>query len=247
MLDDTTRLTVMTANLGNGLASDNQVIAALRESGADVIALQELNARQAHSILPANQDAYPHAAAFGDSYEGRGLLSRYPIATIHYVNLVPGRPDVVAQLDLGSSLLTVIIGHPRPQIIRRGRVRFAMGSLRQLVLLGSAAIASPPAILLGDFNLSPRHPGYARYLRLGLIDAFQVAGSGRGWTFPIRMKVRPPRNNPQRIRLVTTLPVKRFDYIWTTPDIAIESSSIGPDTGSDHATVLATVLVPNRG
>jgi endonuclease/exonuclease/phosphatase (EEP) superfamily protein YafD len=235
----------MTANLGNGLATDDQVITALEGSGADVVALQELNQRQAGAIIPALAETYPHAVAFGDSYEGRGLLSRYPIPEAEYIELVPNRPDVFARIDLGSTNLVVIVAHPRPQVIRRGRVRFAMGSLRQLVLLANAALASPPAILLGDFNMSPRHPGYARYLRLGLIDAFQVAGTGRGWTFPIRMKMRPPRTDPQRVRLVPTPPVKRFDYIWTTPDIGIEASVIGPDTGSDHAAVLATVLVPH--
>jgi endonuclease/exonuclease/phosphatase (EEP) superfamily protein YafD len=237
-------VSVMTANLGNGLAPDDQVIAAFKDSGADLIAMQELNARQAARLLPAMAGMYPHAIAFGDSYEGRGMLSRYPITSSVSVDLVPGRPDVIARIDLGPTGLTIIIGHPRPQVIRRGRVRFAMGSLRQLVLLANAALESPPAVLLGDFNMSPRHIGYSRYVRMGLVDAFEVAGSGRGWTFPIRMKVRPPRNEPQRVRLVTTPPIKRFDYIWTTPDLGVAAARIGPDTGSDHATVLATLLVP---
>lgn len=247
MEPDLITVTVMTANLGNGLASDNQVIAALRLAGADLIGIQELNERQAGAIIPALADLYPYSVAFGDSYEGRGLLSRYPISASASVDLVPGRPDVVATIDLGRNQLNVIIGHPRPQVIRRARVRFAMGSLRQLVMLANVALASSPAVLLGDFNMSPRHPGYARYLRMGLVDAFQVAGSGRGWTFPIRMKMRPPRNEPQRIRLVTTPPIKRFDYIWTTPDLQVASAAIGPDTGSDHATVLSTLLVPVAG
>ena len=244
MAAEQTPVSVMTANLGNGLASDDQVIAAFLDSGADLIAIQELNARQAARILPAMAETYPYSVAFGDSYEGRGLLSRYPITSSTSIDLVPGRPDVIARIDLGPTNLTIIIGHPRPQVMRRGRVRFAMGSLRQLVLLASVALDSPPAVLLGDFNMSPRHPGYTRYLRMGLVDAFDVAGSGRGWTFPIRMKMRPPRNEPQRVRLVTTPPIKRFDYIWTTPDLGVASASIGPDTGSDHATVLATLLVP---
>ena len=78
MLDDTTRFTVMTANLGNGLAPDNQVIAALRDSGADVIALQELNARQAHSILPASQDAYPALRSIRGQLRGPGTPQPLP-------------------------------------------------------------------------------------------------------------------------------------------------------------------------
>lgn len=42
-------------------------------------------------------------------------------------------------------------------------------------------------MLLGDFNMTPRNPAYARLVAKGLVDAFVVAGVGRGWTLPRRV------------------------------------------------------------
>ena len=144
--------TVMTINVGNGLAPDQRVLEALRDSDADIIGIEELNRRQALIVEEGLNDLYPYAAFFGDSYEGRGLLSRYRIVSAELVHLIPDRPDVLAVVDIGTVLLTVIVGHPRPQQILRGRVKFQTASLRQILQLGRLAQQEPPAVLLGRFQ-----------------------------------------------------------------------------------------------
>lgn len=237
-------ITVMTANLWNGLAPDDQVVAAILESNADVIGLEELNQRQAEVIRQAVADVYPWIATFGDSYEGRGVLSRLPLISADAVAIVADRPDVLAVVDTGSVLLTVIVGHPRPQILRRGRVKFETASLRQILRLGRLAQEMTPAVLLGDFNMGPRHPGSQRFERLGLTDAYLTGGAGGGRTFPIRMRVRGTGRDPAQARIVPTPPLKRFDHIWHTDNITTERAWIGPDSGSDHASVLARLILP---
>jgi endonuclease/exonuclease/phosphatase (EEP) superfamily protein YafD len=237
-------ITVMTANLWNGLASDAQVIQAIRSSGADVIGLEELNRRQANVIEDAASDLYPWISTFGDSYEGRGVLSRLPLVSVELVHLVADRPDVLAVVDTGSILLSVIVGHPRPQLLRRGRVRFQMSSLRQILRLGRLARERSPAVLLGDFNMSPRHPGYNRFEKLGLTDAYVAGGDGTGRTFPIRMRVTGTERDPDLARIISTPPLKRFDHIWHTSNIRTEQAWIGPDSGSDHASVIARLILP---
>lgn len=243
----TTGVTMMTINVGNGLAPDQRVLDAFRASGADIIGVEELNRHQARIVEEGLQDLYPHLAFFGDSYEGRGLLSRFPIASAELVYLIPDRPDVLAAVEIGALRLTVIVGHPRPQQIMRGRVKFPAASLRQILQLGRLAQQEPPAVLLGDFNMGPRHPGYARLKRMGLTDAFVAGGSGRGWTFPIRLGVAGTGPDREHRRKVWTLPIKRFDHIWHTPDLATEKAWIGPDAGSDHASVMARILLPEKG
>lgn len=238
-------ITVMTINVGNGLAPDGQVLRALRESDADIIGIEELNRRQAQLLEKALNDAYPYTAFFGDSFEGRGLLSRFPFVSAELVYLIPDRPDVVASVDVGPMVLTVIVGHPRPQIMRRGRVKFEMASLRQILGLARLAHGQPPAILLGDFNMGPRHPGYARFRQLGLGDAFAEAGSGRGSTFPIRLGMASTGPDREHRRKIRAIPVKRFDHIWHTPDLVADRAWIGPDAGSDHASVMARILLPD--
>lgn len=239
-------LTVMTANLWNGLAPDIKVVHAIRSSGADLIGLEELNRRQAAVIVHAVADLYPHAATFGDSYEGRGVLSKLPLQNVDLVPIVPDRPDVMAVVDVDGVPLSLIVGHPRPQALRRGRVRFHLASLRQILRLGQLAVERAPAILLGDFNMGPRHPGYARLERLGLIDAFVTGGATPrgGNTFPLRMQVAGSERQPGGARIVPLPPIKRFDHIWHTPDIETERAWIGPDSGSDHASVVARLILP---
>ena len=239
-------VTVMTINVGNGFAPDRRVVNALRNSDAGIIGIEELNRRQAQVLADRLGDCYPHSAFFGDSYEGRGILSRFPLVSAEIVKLIADRPDLHAVVDVGPLILTVIVGHPRPQVMHRGRVKFPAASLRQIVQLGQLALAESPAVLLGDFNMSPRHPGYARFQSLGLVDAYAMAGSGRGWTFPIRLGVKGTGRDPDHRRKLRTIPIKRFDHIWHTADLVTERAWIGPDAGSDHASLMARILLPRR-
>jgi endonuclease/exonuclease/phosphatase family metal-dependent hydrolase len=236
----------MTANLWNGLAPDQKVIHAIRSSGADLIGLEELNRRQAAIVVDAVADLYPHAATFGDSYEGRGVLSKVPLESVEPIPLLPDRPDVRAVVHVNGVAITMIVGHPRPQALRRGRVQFQMASLRQILKLGQLTMASAPAILLGDFNMGPRHPGYTRLQRLGLTDAYVVGGasSRAGNTFPLRVHVGVSPRMSNQTRIVSLPPLKRFDHIWHTPDIRTARAWIGPDSGSDHASVVARLILP---
>ncbi|HWK79167.1 MAG TPA: endonuclease/exonuclease/phosphatase family protein, partial [Thermomicrobiales bacterium] len=102
-------ITVLNANVGNGFAPDARLVQAVVASGADLVALEELNARQAATVSAALQDRYPHQATFGDSYEGKGLFSRWPLAGAVQLHLIAGRPDVRATLTLGQQEVTIIL------------------------------------------------------------------------------------------------------------------------------------------
>ena len=103
--------------------------------------------------------------------------------------------------------------------------------------------ADPPAVLLGDLNLTARHPVYARLRGAGLRDAFRDAGRGRGATLPmrpghsgrLRRGWRGPRPGP--------VPLLRVDYVWHTPDLGALDCWVGPDAGSDHLPVLARLAL----
>lgn len=236
-------ITVMTLNVGNGVATTDHVVHALRHSGADVVALEELNQPQALAITAELADVYPHHAHFGDSYEGRGVFSRYPITVARPVIWTPERPDVEAVIDCGGVVMRLVVAHPRPQRLRRSGIRFGWGARRQLVQLGRYAMQHQPAVLLGDLNMTPRNPGYRRIVGHGLIDAFAARGEGRGFTFPVRLAYR--RHQPgERPSLVRTVPVLRYDYVWHTPDIEALACWVGPDVGSDHLPVLARLRLP---
>lgn len=235
-------IVVMTANVGAGLASVAEIEGAVRGERPDIVAFQELPREQAMALQSRLVDCYPHGYFTGDRNEGRGILSMYPLAWAHEVEISEGRPDVVALIDVEGQDLFLVVGHPRPQRLSLAGLVFSFGSKRQILRLGEITQDSPTALLVGDLNMTPRHPGYARLRKLGLVDAFAEKGEGAGNTFPIRVgSVRAASSRMARRRVP---PVVRFDYIWCTPNVEIERAWVGMDTGSDHAPVLARLRIP---
>lgn len=236
-------LTVLTANVGNGQSPDERLIAAILASKADIVGLQELNRRQAAVLQERLADIYPERFAFADSYEGKAIFSRYPVDSAWPITLVPGRPDCAARIDLGGREITVIVAHPQPPRIQRRGIVSDRRSQRHIVQLGQLAQEAAPAIMLGDFNMTPRHPAYFRFLRLGLHDAFGKVGETRGATFPFRLgavnAIGPMGQAGHPISRMRLPPVVRYDYVWYTPGFETVEARIGPDTGSDHLPVLA--------
>lgn len=231
-------IVVMNANTGNGFPPEATLIRALLRSDADLIALEELNAAQAVAVCDALQAEYPYQATFADGYEGKGLFSRWPLEHAHQVHLVAGRPDVRATLTLGTRRITIVLAHPRPPKVRREGIVFDRQSVRQLLKLGAIALHAAPTIMMGDFNMSPRHPIYRRFVRSGLVDAVAVTRGEPGMaTFPVRFGDVWQRGIP--VRRLRVPPMMRFDYIWHTQEFATEAAWIGPDTGSDHLPVMA--------
>jgi endonuclease/exonuclease/phosphatase family metal-dependent hydrolase len=234
---------IMTANVGAGLAPDEEIIAAVEAESPDIVAFQELPRQQAIRLQLRLAESYPNASFNADGNEGRGILSRFPIVWAHPVEISQGRPDLIALVDVHGQDLFFIVGHPRPQKMRPAGLMFSFGSKRQILRLGEMTTDQPTAVLVGDFNMSPRHPGYRRLEKLGLVDAFAMKGEGSGNTFPTR--IAAARQASLRMARQRVPPVVRFDYIFCTPNIEIDASWVGADTGSDHAPVLARVRLPS--
>ncbi len=232
-------VSVATINLGNGLARDHRLIDALRAMQLDILALEELNRGQAGLLQRELADSYPHQFSFGDGYEGRGVLSRYPISHAEAIEISTGRPDSLVVIDIDGTPLTVLVGHPRPPKIRGRSVKLPFSSHRQVIRLADLAMAAAPAVLMGDFNMHPSSPVYGKLEQRGLVDAFAESGAGPQRTFPARMGNARRRHMRFRLR-----PVLRLDYIWHTPDIRSVATWVGEDVGSDHLPVVSRLAVP---
>ena len=106
--------TIMTYNVGNGLARPQALAACLRASQADIIGLQELTHAQATAIDDELLDLYPYQALEPAGIPGKGLLSKFPILSRQRLELHPGRPDLVSVVDVDGSPLRLIVAHPPP-------------------------------------------------------------------------------------------------------------------------------------
>jgi len=229
-------LTVMTYNVGNGLAAPERLARLLRALGADLVGLQELAAPQADVLATELRSLYPCQVLVPGGFAGKGLLSRYPITSHEQLALYPARPDLRAVVDVDGVALGVVVAHPPPPRLVGRRVAFDAASLAQLDALARVAVAHAPSVLLGDLNMTPRHPVHARLRAAGLADAFAVAGRGRGWTLPRRLGHARFQHRLQGLPL---RPVARVDYIFYTRGLEATAAWLGDDGGSDHLPVLA--------
>lgn len=233
-------LLVTTHNIGNGLIPPTRLVAALRAYDASIVGLQEVDARQAEALVELD-DVYPHRIVRGTGFSGRALLSRFPIVEETWLELAADRPDLWATVDVDGRRLGVAVAHPAPPRLGVRGVVFDPRTVAQLRTLANLTASSAPAVLMGDLNLTPRHPLY-RVMAASLVDSFADVGAGWGATFPLR---------PGRLRRfdhsltwVPLPPFARVDYIWHTPDIGTVAAWVGDGAGSDHRPVSARLALP---
>ncbi len=229
----------MTLNVGNGLISPDRLVKWLKVHGTDVVGLQELDRHQAAALERELEEEYPWKVLHGTGFEGRGLLSRYPLIDYALPYIRPGRIDLLARLDTPGESMTIIVAHPlppRPQL--RGIVADPEtgGHIDGIIRL---AMEGTPAVVMGDFNMTMRNPMYDRLRDAGLVDAFFTSGRGRGWTFPVRPGKMRSINH--RMHWVPLPAFTRIDYIWHTPGLRALNSWVGPNAGSDHLPLLAEI------
>lgn len=236
--------TVMTANVGNDRAEPEELVPVIRESGADLIAFQELSDRQAEAIKSELGSEYPHQAVYPGGFAGKALLSRYPILDSKQLHFSEVRPDLKTVIDIGGSELTLIIAHPPPPRPHWRGLKFDRQTWEQITSLAELAVKNSPAVLLGDFNLADWWGEYAYLRKMGLKDAFQIAGRDRGHTLPRRIGPWKRMLALNRLlRRLTFLPMLRVDYIWYTEPLSCQEAWVGEDTGSDHLPVLAELVM----
>lgn len=202
------RLTVATYNTHRCVGSDGRqdparVAAVLRETGADVIALQEVDhvahrpqSRQADVIAAAlglRAVAGPTLLREGGHY-GNALLTRFPVVAERRHDLsVPGRePRGAIDVDLacGPVTLRVVATHFG---LRAPERQYQARRLLEEIVGEDEAAPRHATVLLGDFNVWHVFARSARWL---------AAHFGR---------CARPRTYPSR------WPLFRIDRVWVRP------------------------------
>jgi endonuclease/exonuclease/phosphatase (EEP) superfamily protein YafD len=242
-----TQLRVMTINQMFTNTSIADMIAAIREQSADVVAIQELSPQLASAAEQQLRAEYPYQfLAPGDYDSGLGVLSRYPLRQAAHETEFTGQRMVV---DMGGQPMTLINVHPRaPQVATRRLRQFRPVKVvlnydtsergRELPqLLEEVDAIQGPLIVLGDFNTSDREEPYAE-MAGRMHDAFGETGWGFGFTFP---------SDKQLARLRVPFPLVRIDYIWSRDMVLPTSARVVCNFGgSDHCAVVAELVVSAR-
>lgn len=242
-------ITVMTYNIQHGRSSDDRLVnlerqaAVIRESGADIVGLQEVDrhwsARSGFQDEPAvlaelldmyvvygaNLDLDPLEPGQPRRQYGTAILSRFPIVESHNIPL----PKTVATNEQRGLLEAVLD-------VRGARVRVYNTHLQHNNVNDRIAqvetvldyIGTPVerVLLMGDFNARPDTaeiaPVYHRF------DDAWVEGGDGGDGFTIS-----PHN-----------PYARIDYIFVSRNIKVARAAVPRTLASDHLPLVADVIIP---
>jgi endonuclease/exonuclease/phosphatase family metal-dependent hydrolase len=228
-------LRVLTWNIHS--ENPDRLAAAIEASGADVVALQEVDAyrersgcrHQAFDIaqhlgmrarLGANIRSGEECGNGRQALYGDAVLSRYPILEWQHT-LLPNqggeqRGMTETVLDVDGRRVRVVATH----------LEFASRSERRAqaqAVVERLKASAEPTVVMGDLNGEPDDSGLAP-LRDAFTDAWAAAGNGDGYTNP------------------TSDPHRRIDYVFVrgaTPTRA----EVRDDTTSDHLAVRADLVL----
>lgn len=218
------QVTVALLNLKTGLADAEQVVAAVRTHGVDVLVTQELTVTAATRLAEAGLPALlPHEELRPSGrIAGGSVHAAFPIDLLDDGS--SGTPDVVVRGPDGPWELRTL--HPVPPIGPR------------LTALWSDALqglppppGDRPGLVVGDLNATLDHTALRDVLDRGWRDAAAEAGAG----------LRPTWNP---IGVDTPGPPLTIDHVLVGPGIAVLDVAVVPIVGTDHHMVVAELSLP---
>jgi endonuclease/exonuclease/phosphatase family metal-dependent hydrolase len=220
-------LRVLTLNLYFGRADAEVVVARVRQAGADVLFLQELNADAVTRLKQAGlDDLMPHAQLeLKGGSRGSGIYSRFPLSEGPSVPpIYMAQPTALLELPNGGTAELVCV-HPVTPKPRRGGAAQWRTELAVLPPPGER-----PRVLAGDFNATLDHAVFRDVLRLGYADAALQAGKALNPTWG------PPGQGP----------VLTLDHVLVDRSCAVLEYSVHVVPGTDHRAVFAEIQLPER-
>lgn len=209
------------------------MVQVIRDSGADIVALQEMSGKMAALLDESVADLYPYRALhpMTSPYHGRGILSRYPITDDHAwpeEYPIPVRLQRV-QVDVDGTTITLYNMHAAPSVpIFDGG--YDVGPRKQQLtdLADMAEKESGPVLMMGDFNTTDMDENYTR-LTANFADTFREVGWGLGFTNP-DWQHDNPRRGPSFMPMY-----QRIDYVFHNASFTPVEARVGSSSGgSDH-------------
>ena len=231
-----------------GVDNLERVAALVRETGADIALLQEVDVRTQRSggvDQPAVLDSLTGlSAAFGRTLDYQGglygiaVLSRWPIIRDTMLQLPVSPPQgraggsyeprgaLIVTIEAPGGPITVINTH----LDASGEEHYRLQELATLIAEAERRTGAPgPLLIGGDFNARPESEVIRRARAIGWGDSWEQCGTGgAGFTFPADSVVR------------------RIDYLFLADAATCAEAGVVGAGISDHRGLLVRV-VPGGG
>ncbi|MDB5385381.1 MAG: hypothetical protein JWM11_1027 [Planctomycetaceae bacterium] len=218
-------LSLISLNVYTANPNKADVVAYLRARQPDLIVVMEVD-EPWERALDELKDDYPHRfiQPRHDNF-GIGLLSKWPLQGERFVKFSDtDLPNIVATIDHRGSAFQLVATHPLPPI-GAGYTRKRNAQLRELA---DFVKKSPlPSIVAGDFNATPWSSAFREFVsRSQLRDSGMGRGVQGSWNAKSRL-IRIP-----------------IDHVFVPQNVTVVRRVLGPDIGSDHYPVEATIELP---
>jgi endonuclease/exonuclease/phosphatase family metal-dependent hydrolase len=215
---------VVTANLYYATHDLHRFTTWLDQHPADLVVVQEVTPAWAQVLEALPRYAHRSLVARSDPY-GIGVLSRRPLDNLRSFDLAgDGHPALAGDVVVDGDRVHFLAVHARWPVLpslARSRDR----ALHRIAVLVRAQPG--PTVVLGDLNLSPDSPAFARLLGDGqLYDAL----AGPLWRPTWQAGFWPL--------------ALRIDHVLVSKGVCVERGTIGDPIASDHRPVTARLRLP---
>lgn len=227
---------VMSYNIHHGEGIDakldlERIAAVIKESGADIVALQEVDKgveRSGRRDMPAELAALTgFTCIFSNNYHyqggeyGNAVLTRFPVlaATNHHFRMLRAlEPRGLLQVTLAVQGRQLALLNTHLDAGREDHERWSSVGEIESILKSYAGV---PLLFGGDFNATP-DSRVIQKLSTWLTDPWPLVAAGPGYTIPVKQ------------------PSKRIDYIWMGKDspLAPVKAWVPQSIASDHLPVV---------
>lgn len=224
---------IMSYNIHHGISRDgkldiNNIAKVIRESGAQVVGLQEVDNRFVRTFfrdqakeLAEKLDMYyyfgENFTLFGAGY-GNAVLSKFPIVSASNLQLDSKgeqRGVVSARIDIHGKEVNFLVTHLS---LNRSIRDTQLQQIRKYI-----GLLEDEVILVGDFNSTPE-AGEIMYMERELKEAAKELGKENLYTFVGRDGTRG-----------------RIDYIFLSPEITVSDVYAIEADASDHLPLVADI------
>lgn len=211
-------LRVVHWNIAHAMFGYAPLLQALAPERPDLVILVEAKYPADIALAAQRELGLPHA--FHD--QGMAVLSRHPFEPQGTIPLANGRAWwAVVETPAGALRVATLDILSHPLIDRHTPVR----TLADWI---AARTNDAPLLLVGDFN-TPRDASSLDPLRAHLRHAYEVAGRGWPYTWPL------------------PLPVYAIDHAWASPGLAVHAYALRASPLSDHRRQVLDISIGNPG
>jgi endonuclease/exonuclease/phosphatase (EEP) superfamily protein YafD len=217
---------VMSMNLLYKNQNTAAIVKQIRTADPDVLLVEEFTLFQNDALQKDIGDEYPYqciAASRGSS--GIGIFSRIPMSDGRDIGLFNSHQQLRATLHLSDGDVALYAIHLKsPQSINS----VSQARIQTADLVDRLKNEKLPIVIGGDFNFTEDSPNAAALRGLGLVSTHDLAGHGRGTTFPCN-------------RGFSLLPGIRIDHVMLSRELTCSRSYVGGNSGSDHRPIVADI------